>query len=115
MSDDLTEANQPHAMATADQAFLSSPATSIAIEFDPAKDALNSAIHGLSLAEAVRFDLMTAAIVVDDRRDYGETRFRAFQRFGKDGYSLVFTVRGAIIRPISLRRAHQKDMRRYGR
>ncbi|MGT2515643.1 BrnT family toxin [Sphingomonas panni] len=48
------------------------------IEFDPAKDEANIAKHGLSLADAAGFDLLSAAVLVDDRADYGEVRYRAF-------------------------------------
>ena len=85
------------------------------IEFDPAKDAANIAKHGVSLADAGDLDLLTAAVIVDDRADYGETRFRAFGRIGADGFCLAFTVRGTTVRPISFRRAHEKEMKRYGR
>ncbi len=85
------------------------------IEFDPAKDAANIAKHGVSLADAADFDLLSAAVLVDDRADYGETRYRAFGRIDGAGFALAFTVRGTIVRPISFRRAHEKEMRRYGR
>lgn len=42
------------------------------IEFDPAKDTANIARHGLSLTNAGNLDLLTAAVIVDDRQDYGE-------------------------------------------
>jgi uncharacterized DUF497 family protein len=84
------------------------------IEFDPDKDAANQAAHGLSLADAVELDLATAAIKADDRKDYGESRFRAFGRIDGVGYCLVFTLRANVVRPISFRRAHDKEMRRYG-
>jgi hypothetical protein len=44
----------------------------VQVEFDPAKDVTNLAKHGLSFADAAEFDLAGAAVVVDDRRDYGE-------------------------------------------
>lgn len=84
------------------------------IAFDLAKDAINLAKHGLSLAEAVQFEMAEAVILVDDRRDYGEARYRAFGRAGAEGRCLVFTVRGDEIRAISFRRAHEKELRRYG-
>ncbi len=85
------------------------------VRFDPAKDAANIAKHGLSLARSERFDLLVAAVVADGRRDYGEERFRAFQRLDGLGYCLAFTIRGTVIRPISLRRAHEREMRKHGR
>lgn len=85
------------------------------ITFDPAKDAINIAKHGLSLADAHRFEMSEALVEVDDRADYGETRFRAFGRIDGVGHCLVFMIRDGAIRAISFRRAHEKEMRRYGR
>ncbi|MBB5046306.1 hypothetical protein HNR60_001051 [Rhodopseudomonas rhenobacensis] len=80
-------------------------------DFDPAKEALNVAKHGISLARWV--DLEIRAIVRDDRFDYGEPRFRAYGHIDGIAYCLVFTVRDQRYRPISLRRAHAKEMKRY--
>ena len=44
-------------------------------DFDPAKDAINRAKHGISLARWV--DLRVRSIIRDGRFDYGEDRFRA--------------------------------------
>jgi uncharacterized DUF497 family protein len=84
------------------------------IEFDPAKDEANIAKHGVSLGLAAEFDLAAAIILVDDRKDYGETRFRAFGRIGGLAYCLAFALRPAIVRIISLRRAHADEMARHG-
>jgi uncharacterized DUF497 family protein len=53
------------------------------------------------------------AVIVDDRKDYGEERYRAFGRIGTQGYCLVFTVRDGEVRPISLRRCHEKEIGKY--
>ena len=82
------------------------------IEYDPAKDADNVAKHGVSFAQYAGFDT-EPVIVVDDRADYGETRFRAFGRLEGEGYAIVFTLRGETMRLISFRRAHDKEMRRH--
>jgi uncharacterized protein len=79
--------------------------------YDPAKDAANLAKHGISLARA--FDMDVAAFAVDDRFDYGEERVRAFGTIDGAVYCLVYTVRGGAMRPVSLRRAHAKEMKRY--
>jgi uncharacterized DUF497 family protein len=79
------------------------------IEFDPAKDAANRSKHGVSLTLAAEFEFL--AIVSDDRFD--EPRFRAYGRIGETAYVLAFTLRGAVLRAISLRRAHRKEFRRY--
>lgn len=84
----------------------------MANDFDPAKDASNKTKHGLSLADFEGFD-DDPLVVVDDRFDYGETRYRAFGRVGANGHTIVFTVNAGAVRLISFRRAHEKEMRRY--
>ena len=80
-------------------------------EFDPAKEAINLAKHGISLARWVDLDVL--AIVRDDRFDYGEPRFRAYGSLDAHAYCLVFTMRDGAHRPISLRRANAKELKRY--
>jgi uncharacterized protein len=77
-------------------------------DFDPAKDAINQAKHGISLARWV--DMEIRAVVPFD---YGEPRYRAFGFIDGLAYCLVFTTRNERYRPISLRRAHAKEMKRY--
>ena len=81
-------------------------------EFDPAKDVANVAKHGLSLGEFEGFDA-EPVVMVDDRFDYGEQRYQAFGRIGGKGHCLVYTTRDGELRPISFRRAREKEMRRY--
>lgn len=83
------------------------------VAFDPAKDAINRAKHGLSLARANDVDLKTAVVRPDDRREYGE-RWRAYGMIDGRLYMLAFTVREGVLRAISLRRANAKETRRYG-
>jgi uncharacterized DUF497 family protein len=83
-------------------------------EWDDAKRATNLAKHGLDFVEVVGFDLLAAVIVEDRRRNYGEARFRAYLRIDGSGRALSFTWRGDRIRVISLRRAREREMRRYG-
>lgn len=80
-------------------------------EFDPDKDAVNKAKHGISLAEWNRFDPVVT--YQDDRFDYGEVRHRAYGYIDGRPYCFVFTIRNGIVRPISLRRARAKEMKRY--
>lgn len=82
------------------------------ITWDPAKDRLNVAQHGLSFRDFAGFD-SDPAICVDDRFDYGEIRYRAFGRIDSQGHCIVFTQADGGIRLISFRRAHEKEMRRY--
>jgi uncharacterized DUF497 family protein len=50
---------------------------------------------------------------VDDRHEYGEIRYRAYGLIDGLAYCLTFTERNEQVRPISLRRAHAKEMKRY--
>jgi uncharacterized DUF497 family protein len=81
------------------------------VDFDPAKEAINLSKHRVSLARWIDLDVL--AIVRDDRFDYGEPRFRAYGLLDGQPYCLVFTMRGNAHRPISLRRAHAKELNRY--
>jgi len=65
------------------------------------------------LADIVRFDFLTARIWTDERKDYGETRYTALGYIGHRLHVLVFTVRGDIRRPISLRKANHKERSKY--
>jgi len=71
--------------------------------------------HGLSLADAGMPDLPEATVIADQRNDCGEVRYRAFGRIGGEGYCLAFAIRGTVLQPISFRRAHVKEMKRYGK
>jgi hypothetical protein len=70
-------------------------------DFDPAKEAINRSKHGISLARW------------DGRRDYGEIRYRAYGYIDGVAHCLIFTDRNEKVRPISLRRAHAKEMKRH--
>ena len=47
--------------------------TKMQIEFDPAKDDINIAKHGVSLARAVELEILT--FIEDDRNDYRAFRY----------------------------------------
>jgi uncharacterized DUF497 family protein len=80
-------------------------------EFDPAKEASNLSKHRISLARWIDIDMKIT--FVDSRRDYGEIRYRGYGYIDGLAYYLVFTDRNGQVRPISLRRAHNKEMRRH--
>jgi hypothetical protein len=65
----------------------------------------------VSLARWIDLDIKVT--FVDDRRDYGEVRYRAYGFIDGVAYYLAFTNRNGKVRPISLRRAHVKEIRRY--
>jgi uncharacterized protein len=79
------------------------------IEFDPEKDAANVAKHGVSLAQAADLEVLA---YVDDTR-FVEPRFRLYGLIEGEAYCLAGTMRDEVVRVISLRRAHAKEMRRH--
>jgi uncharacterized protein len=87
----------------------------VKFEYDPAKDQANIDKHGISLAFAEAFDFSddVAWIVEDARRDYREARYVAMSFISDALYVLVFTPRAGGIRVISLRRANEREERRY--
>ena len=79
------------------------------MEIDPAKDAMNIARRGISLAEAeVLLNGFTVAFE-DLRRDYGETRIIAVGEIHGVEFVCVYTLRRDKARVISLRRANRKE------
>ncbi len=81
------------------------------IIFDPTKNKTNLTKHGLSLADAAKMDIRE--VIEDTRIDYGEMRYRAWGYIGEKPCSLVFTITKEGIRAISLRRAHEKEIKKY--
>ena len=57
------------------------------LDFDPAKDEINVAKHGISLVRAA--DIEIVALIEDKRFDYGETRFRAFGTIDGEAHCLA--------------------------
>ena len=83
------------------------------IEFDPAKNAKNILERGIDFELAFEFDLATAKIWADTRKDYGEERFIALGYIGERLFSMTFTVRGEVLRVISLRKANSREVKSY--
>lgn len=83
------------------------------IEFDAAKDAVNLAKHGASLALAVELDWDDALVWVDDRFEYGEVRMIALAPKTDTLYYVAFADRGEVRRIISLRRATRREVKHY--
>jgi uncharacterized DUF497 family protein len=86
----------------------------VRIEFDRDKDAINRERHGVSVAAAADPEIETAAVVPDERRAYGEARFRAYGLIGGRMHMLAFTMRGDVLRAISLRKANRREVKVYG-
>ncbi len=85
------------------------------VEFDPGKDEINRAKHGISLQAATGFDWDTALEREDDRFDYGEARFVAIGMIDVRLYVMVFADGSGddAVRIISLRPAEKHEMRYY--
>ena len=83
-------------------------------DYEPEKNALNRTRHGLGLDDFTGFDSEPIE-TLDHRQDYGEERFRAFGWIAGSPYMIVYTIRDARVRLISLRRCHEKEMRRHER
>lgn len=80
-------------------------------EWDEAKAESNLAKHGVSFELALEFEWESSLQRGDGRFDYGEPRAIAI---GRDAagrfYTIVFTLRGAVVRVISARRASRREI-----
>jgi len=85
------------------------------IEFDPVKNGRNIRERGLSFQLAETFEFETAVIRLDYRNDYRELRFNAIGYIGQRLYVITFTPRVDTIRVISLRKANNREVRRYAK
>ena len=85
------------------------------LTFDRAKSDVNEQKHGLRLEDFKGFDAGTLLTLKDERKDYGEFRYRSFGRINGLAHMIAFTIRNEELRLISFRRAHKKEMQRYGR
>jgi uncharacterized DUF497 family protein len=53
-------------------------------------------------------------VEIDDRRNYGETRYRLYGRIAGRLFVVVYTMRGRMTWIISARKANARERRRYG-
>ena len=83
------------------------------IAFDPAKDTVNLAKHGLSLALAADLEWDSAMVWKDDRKEYGEARQCALAPIVQRLYFVAFVDRGDARRAISLRKANIREVTYY--
>lgn len=83
------------------------------ITFDPAKDAINQAKHGISLQDAALLDWDSALVDIDSRMEYGEVREIACVLRDSRLYIVVFARRDDALRIISLRKANSREVKYY--
>ena len=84
-------------------------------EWDAAKATANLAKHGVPFDLVHAFGFEAAVIRVDDRRNYGEVRWRAFGPINDRLHVLVYTIRNSSLRVISLRKANDREFDFYER
>lgn len=83
------------------------------ITFDPAKNEINVAKHGVSLSLAEKLDWSEVMAYVDDRNDYREVREVGFGVIADRLYCVVFTQRGDSMHIISMRKANKREVKSY--
>ncbi len=81
--------------------------------FDPDKDKLNLAKHGLSLSFAEKLIWEEAYVWVDPRYAYDELRMIGLVPEGNTLYFVAFVDRGDVRRTISLRRTERRGVKKY--
>jgi uncharacterized DUF497 family protein len=83
------------------------------ISFDPVKNERNERERGLPFSRVAQLDWSDAVIEEDDRKDYGERRFRVLGFIGDRLHAVVFTPRAGQIHVISLRKANPREVNDY--
>ena len=82
-------------------------------DWDEPKRQATLLLRGLDFSMVRDLDLDTAVIDPDDRRDYGEARFKATGMIGGRLFIVIFTPRGERFRLISLRKANEREKRAW--
>lgn len=83
------------------------------IEYDENKSQENQRLRGISFDLILNFDFEGARVVEDRRKEYGERRYQAIGLIAQRLHVVVFTLRGANIRVISLRKANSREVAVY--
>lgn len=83
------------------------------IDFDPTKDKLNLADHGLPLSFARELAWDEALVWVDERYEYDELRMIGLVPEGNRLYYVAFVDRGKTRRVISLPPAERREVKHY--
>jgi uncharacterized DUF497 family protein len=79
-------------------------------EWTEAKHAKTLRERGIGFDDGARIFLGRCVIWQDIRQDYGEERFRAVGEAEGVVLHVVYTLRGTVIRIISVRRANRKEI-----
>jgi uncharacterized DUF497 family protein len=83
------------------------------IEFDDVKREITLFVRGLDMARANEIFEASHMDQIDYRKDYGELRIRTFGYLDSRPVFIVWTYRGPIRRIISMRRANEREIKKY--
>lgn len=81
------------------------------IEFDPEKDKINQAEHGVSLILASELDWQNSLVWINARRNDGEMRMIALAPSTGILYYVAYVDQHEFRRVISLRRANRREVK----
>ena len=82
-------------------------------EWDEAKRRLNIKRHGIDFVDVEKILAGETITLLDDRFDYGETRFLTFGLLWGEVVAIVHTEKDEVIRVISVRRASKSEEKTY--
>lgn len=85
------------------------------ISYDPEKRSRTLAERGLDFDDAVQVFAGSVFDLEDDRKDYGEPRWITFGLLNERMVVLVWTPRGRGRHIISMRKANERERKRYQR
>jgi uncharacterized DUF497 family protein len=88
--------------------------TDMTFEFDPQKSLSNKEKHGIDFHEAQYLWLDTERVIVP-ARTLNEERFLLVARLKGGYWSAIYTMRGEVIRIISVRKSRQNESEIYQR
>lgn len=83
------------------------------ITYDPAKHAKTLADRGVNFKDAVKIFAGNTIDGLDDRFDYGEKRMITVGYLNERMMVVIWTPRGTARHIISMRKANEKEQRRY--
>lgn len=83
------------------------------VEYDPVKDAKNTAERGLPFDMVKQAEWETALVKEDTRHDYPERRYVALTCINQRLHVVCFTPIDEGIRVISFRKANKREVRDY--
>ncbi len=82
-------------------------------QWDENKNQVNMGKHGISFERAALIFEGPILRFEDNRRGYGEIRYKCIGRIDGELFAVVFTPRNGVVRIISARRARRDERRNY--